>query len=120
MIIHGREVKFFRSVEANCKILQLAPGGSIERFNTEVLGSDDYEKSQRACATMMAIMSEAAELAAHYTDPDYEMNPLTQAEAMSLSSEDFSKAFTEALMAWSGEKPTVVAEPKKKDKPETK
>ena len=120
MEIHGREVKFFRSVEANCKILQLAPGGSMERLNTEVLGSDDYGKSQRACAAMMAIMSEAAEKAEKYTNPDYEMRPLTEDEALSLSGKEFSQAFSEAITAWTGEKPTITAEPKKKGKPEAK
>lgn len=116
MKVHGREVRFLRSVMANCKVLEMAPEGDMERFNNEMLGSDDYEVSQRACARLIAILSEAHEQAAEYESPGSGERPLTVDEALSLPPEDFSMLFSEAIRAWQGEKPTVEESTKKPGK----
>lgn len=40
MEINGRDVRFFRSVLANCKVADAAPDGDIKRFwNEQLLGA---------------------------------------------------------------------------------
>lgn len=111
MVVHGREVSFFRSVWADCEINTWAQGdmSKIDQFLQA-----DYVTSQTACAKIMAILSEGSEQAKKYEDPEYVKRPLTEAEALTLAPADFSALFTEAMQAWLGEKPTIEAVPVKK------
>lgn len=111
MVVHGREVTFFRSVWADCEMNTWANGDTskIDQFLRA-----DYVTSQTACAKIMAILSEGSEQAKKYEDPEYVKRPLTEAEALTLSAVDFSALFNEAMKAWVGEKPTIEAVPVKK------
>lgn len=101
MNVNGREIKFFRNVYANCLVADATPDGDITRFLREVVdNSDNYGRSQRGCAVVMAALSAGYELSEKQKDPSYHMKPLTQEEALSLSSEDFTKLFIEAYQAW--------------------
>lgn len=106
MIIHGREVKFLRSVEANCKILEISREQGKDVISEKLLG-EDYINSQKTAAMLMEIMSEAAEKRSKYEDPAYIQNPMSADEALSLTDEEFSQAFHEMLNAYTGEKPTI-------------
>lgn len=113
MKIHGREVTFKRTVWANCELNTYA-NGSMEQLEKSL--EADYVTSQMTSAKIIAVLSKAAEMAKKYEEPNYEPNPLTEEEALTLSGEEFSKAFAEAIKAWTGEQPSVVAVPKKTGK----
>lgn len=112
MNIYGREVNFLRTVEATIKIADMCPDSDIEKADQLFDGS--YQVSQQTAATFMAVLSEGYETNKAFADPDYKPHPLTEREALSLQSEDFSALFGEAIQAYTGEKVTVEAEPVKK------
>ena len=113
MQIHGREIKFRRTVMGNCKIADASPGGDIGRLD-ELLNAE-YGTAQRAAALFMAALSEGYEMNQHYEDPNYTMRPLTEEEALLLDSDEFNALFAEALGAFVADgKQTVEAEPVKK------
>lgn len=99
---------------ANCKIAELCKDGDIKNAGTLFEGS--YQDSQKTAAKFMAIMSEGFEQNKKFREPGYEPRPLTAEEAMCLIEKEFSQLFEEAVYAYSGEKPTVEAEPPKKQK----
>lgn len=111
MEIHGREIKFRRTVLGNCKIAEMSPKKDINRFD-ELLNSD-YATSQQAAAKFMAALSEGHEMNQRFENPDYEMHPLTTEEALLLDGDVFNDLFTEALAAFAGDTPTVETEPVK-------
>lgn len=110
MKVHGREITFQRTVWAECELNTFA-NGSMKQLEERL--NADYVTSQRTSARIIAILSKAAETAKKFEEPGYEPNPLTEEEALSLTGPDFRKAFTEAMQAWAGEKPTIEAVPKK-------
>jgi len=114
MQIHGREIKFLRNVGANIRVIEELAGGDAKKVNQIFDGK--YSKSQLASAKFIAIMSEAYEDTAKFTDPTHTPNPLTKDEALTLTDEEFERAFSEAIQAWKGETPTVETEPVKKTK----
>lgn len=116
MKINGREVKFLRTVFANCKIADMCKDGDIANANQ--LFEGNYQTSQRSAARFMAAMSEGYEVNQKFKEVGYDPRPLAEEEALSLTEEEFSECFSEALSAYLGEKPTVETEPakgKKKD-----
>ena len=110
MKIHGREVTFLHSVEADCEIYAMTEG-KIEILEKKWAG--DYITSQRTSAEFMAALSRASENAKKFEDPDYEKRPLTKEEAMTLDADTFGELFNEAFAAWRREKPTIETTPKK-------
>lgn len=111
MQINGREVKFLRTVWANCRVADMCPAADIKNIKEIFKGS--YQHAQMSEAKFMAIMSEAYEQNRKFNEPGYEPRPLTTDEALNLTDEEFGKAFVEALEAYSGEKPTVETDEKK-------
>lgn len=113
MEIHGREVRFRRTVLGNCKIADNSPGGDINRFNELLTG--DYATAQRAAAVFMAAMSEGYEMARQYDEPGYTMRPLSVDEALILDTDEFNALFAEAMGAFAADgETTVETEPVKK------
>ena len=117
MKINGREVKFMRTVAATCRIAETCEDGDIKNVNKLFDGND--QTSQKACAQFMEIMSEGFEENRKFKEAGYEPRPLTLEEALSLTEEEFSACFLEAVEAYSGEKPTVETEPIKSKKKAT-
>lgn len=107
MKIHGREVEFRRTVDANCKIDKLTGGNWDQYF----AGIDGYAAGQMFSARFIAALSEAAEDAKVFEIEGYEKHPLTVQEALTLDDETFGALFNEALEVWRGEKPTIAAKP---------
>ena len=105
---------------ANCKIADICKDGDIANGKDLFCGS--YQESQINGAKFMAILSEGYEQNKKFREGgDYEPRPLTEEEALNLTEEEFSEAFGEAIEAYAGEKPSVVAEPAKgKKKAQTK
>lgn len=114
MKVHGREVKFSRTVQANIRIIEELAGGNPDKVKDIFNDSMTFVQTQTACAKFIAILSEGYEASQKYINPDYEPRPVTKDEALLLSPEDFSQLFDEALQAWTGEKITVETEPVKK------
>lgn len=116
MEIHGREVKFKRTVGANCAIEKyFEPLGG---FNLQRISEGDYSTQQENAAAFMEELSKGAEEAAFWDaynrGETYMVHPLTSSEAMTLENEDFNALFIEALKVWAEAAPTVKAKPAEK------
>lgn len=118
MKVYGREINFLRTVEATIKIADMCPDSDIA--NADKLFDGTYQVSQSTAASFMAILSEGFENHKAFEEPGYQARPLGEKEALSLSTEEFNELFGEAVMAYSGEKPTVETEVKKTKKAEGK
>lgn len=114
MLIFGREVKFLRTITANCKIADLCPDGDMEKAGSLFEGS--YQKSQNTAAKFIVALNEGYEMNRKYSEAGYEPQIITTEELMCLSDEDFNKAFNEALDAYVGERATIETEPVKSKK----
>ncbi len=107
MKIHGREIEFRRTVDANCKIDKIT-GGNWDEYFAKLGG---YTEGQMFSARFIAALSEAAEDAKAYEVDGYIKRPLTVPESLTLDDETFAALFNEALAVWQGEKPTVKTKP---------
>lgn len=116
MELHGREIKFRRTVLANCEIAEKCPDGDINRFNELLEGS--YAVAQKAAALFMAAMSKGYEMEQKFIDPAYIERPLTEAECLLLDNDDFNNLFAEAMAVFSDDGKVTVEteEPKAKGK----
>ena len=115
MIVHGREVKFLRTVWAVNEIAKICPNNNVNKL-AEVLRAESTITINDTWATFISALSSGYEMAHKYTDKEYVPNPLTPEELYTLHEDDFSKLIGEAYQAWFGDKVTVeVEEPKKKD-----
>lgn len=114
MIVHGREVKFLRTVWAVNEVAKVCPENNIGKL-TEALQTKSTVSLNETWATFMAALSNGYEMAQKYADKEYEPNPLTVEELYNLTEQEFESLLAEAMEAWLGDKVTVeVEEPKKK------
>ena len=120
MIINGREIKFLRTVKANCMIADMCKDGEIK--NLGILFDGGYRKSQETTAKFMAALSEGYETNKAFQDPEYKPHPLSVDEALCLEDDVFADLFLEAVDVFGLEKATVetAEEPKSKKKGEAK
>lgn len=115
MNINGREIRFFRSVLANCEISEVSPEGDINRLLTDQLIGGTYAASQKAAATIITALSKGYEFAQAAKDTKYKPRPLNMNEVLSLKENEFLQLFEEAMTEfYNGGKITVEAEPEKK------
>ena len=116
MEIHGREIHFRRSVEANCNIAEICPDKDPNKFNDLINGP--YIEAQKSAAVFMSELSKAYEKEQKYNEPGYVENPLTFDEALLLDNDVFNDLFMEAIDVFADDgKTTVEAEaPKAKGK----
>lgn len=116
MELHGREIKFRRTVLANCEIAEKCPDGDINRFNELLQGS--YAVAQKAAAFFMTVLSKGYEMEQKFIDPAYIERPLTEAECLLLDNDDFNNLFAEALAVFTDDGKVTVEteEPKAKGK----
>ena len=114
MEVHGREIRFRRTVLGNCEIADLCPKGDINRFG-EVLQKGTYSQQQMLGAKFMVALSKGYEMTRKYAEPDYTPNPLTAEEALLLDDQTFNDLFMEAMNAFIDDgKTTVETAPPKK------
>lgn len=117
MVINGREVRFLRSVLANCEIADASPGGDVGKFIATQLMNESYVVSQKAAAVIMTALSRGYETAQKYKEPGYKQHPLTEEEVMSLEPKEFDALFEEAMAVFRRDgKVTVEGEPAKTGK----
>lgn len=118
MKVHGREIKFLKTVGAVCKIADLCPDGDIQNLPAFISNGMSMQVTLARAAFIVA-MNEGYEEAKAYEErlkgKEYTPNPLTIDELTMIPADDMYQLFGEACTAWAGEAPTVeVEEPKKK------
>lgn len=113
MVVLGKDIKFRRSVQANCEIADICPNKDINKFNELINGN--YPTAQKAAATFIVALNRAYEDYANYIDPAHEPDPVSIREIMMLDNEQFNDLFMEALKVFADDgKTTVETEPLKK------
>lgn len=115
MKIHGREIKFMKTVKGTDDLAKLCPNNDLKLIG-EVFGGDDMSRMQHAMAVFIVAMNEGYEYNRMYETPGYEPHPLTMDEVMYLDHDEFIPLFTEAMGAFKKDKPTIEAEAKSKKK----
>ena len=111
MKIHGREIYFKRTVQATCEVAGICPDEDIANIQQVFTGTT--AKVAKNIATIICALNKGYELTKQYEEDGYEPKPLTMDEVFLLDEETFIALQNEAVAAWSGEKPTVEAQPKK-------
>lgn len=112
MEIHGREIKFRRTVGATCRIAEACPDGDIQRAS-EMMAPENLSKSQKFAAEFIAALNEGYENSKRFENKDYVPNPLTVEEIMCLDQDVFTNLMETAFAEFNEVKRTVEAEPKK-------
>lgn len=114
MLLHGREVKFLRTVWAVSEISKVCPAHNINRF-AEALKTEDSKELNDMWILFVTSLSAGYEMAQKFNEPGYDPRPVTVEEINTLTENEFNQLVTEATQAWIGDLITVeVEEPKKK------
>lgn len=114
MKVHGREVKFLRTVWAVNEVAKACPMNDIGRIMEKLKTKDTVELNEM-WATFICALNSGYEMAQKYEDKDYKPNPLTVDELYTLPEDEFSALIREATEAWYGDKITVEVEESKKN-----
>ncbi len=114
MLLHGREVKFLRTVWAINEVAKNCPNQNIGKFS-ETLKNESTIAVNDTWANFMIALNTGYEMARKYEDKDYVSNPLTVDELYTLSEGDFAILINEAIAAWVGDVQTVEVEESKKN-----
>lgn len=116
MIIHGREIKFKRTIGAVCMIAENCKDKNIDNL-ASFLNNGTTTEVLLARASFIAALSNGYDDQQSFENPNYERINLQIEEILALDEEPMAKLFNEAVSAWMGEKPSIeVEEPKKKAK----
>ena len=114
MDIHGREVKFKKTVGAACAVEKLFD----EAGGSEAFFGGSYSNQQRNAAAFMEELSKGAEEAAFWDaynrGEEYQVRPLTAGEALTLENDQFNQLFIESFKVWQGDAPEIRAKEGKK------
>lgn len=113
MKVHGREVKFLRTVWAVNEVAKVCPMNDIGRIMEKLKTKSTVELNE-TWAVFICALNGGYEMAQKYEDKDYKPNPLTVEELYTLSEEEFAALIREATEAWYGDKITVEVEESKK------
>lgn len=114
MLIHGREIKFFRTVQAACEIADICPKGDMANLGKLFEGTTKNRITNMA--NIIHFLNEGYEEAKAFEEEGYTPNPISVKEIMLLDEDTFNNLFVEATDAFYGDKQTVeVEEPKKKE-----
>lgn len=114
MNVNGKEIRFRRTVSANCRLADIAPGHDISRFFKEKILSMNYAEAQRAAAQFVAAMNEGYEIYKNFIDPAHVPAPVKPEALLGLDEETFNALYQEALKAYNSDgKTTVEVQPPK-------
>jgi len=111
--VHGREVKFLRTVWAVNEVAKVCPMNDIGRIMEKLKTKSTVELNE-TWAVFICALNGGYEMARKYEDKDYKPNPLTIDELYTLPEDEFSALIREATEAWYGDKITVEVEESKK------
>lgn len=114
MKVHGREVKFLRTVWAVNEVAKVCPMNDIGRIMEKLKTKSTVELNE-TWAVFICALNGGYEMAQKYEDKDYKPNPLTIDELYTLPEDEFSALIREATEAWYGDKITVEVEESKKN-----
>lgn len=103
MTINNREIRFRRTVLANCILAESAPQGDVGKLIKEKLMHKNYAIAQKTAAVIMTALSRGYESAEAFRDKAYQPNPLTEEEALSLDPADFNALFDECMKVFYGD-----------------
>lgn len=118
MIVHGREIKFLRTVNAACEIAELCPKQTLQNIAKLFEGSDKYRITNMA--NIIHFLNEGYEEAKAFEEEGYTPKPITVKELLLLDEVTFNALFVEATDAFYADKQTVeVEEEKKKEEEKT-
>lgn len=121
MIIFGKERGFRFTVGASVEIAEMCPDGDLTKIEKFLSGK--YGRVTRNGAKLIIELNKAYEMQRSFEDETYKPEPLTMAQLMALSAEQFTALMSEAMAAFeAGRKTTVEVEPSKKNevsRPET-
>lgn len=112
MLIHGREIKFLRTVQAACDIADICPKGDMANIAELFKGTTKTRVTNMA--NIIHFLSVGYEEAKAFEEEGYKPNPITVKELMALDEDTFNILFTEATEAFYSDKQTVEVEPEKK------
>lgn len=118
MILHGREIKFLKTVWAVNEISKVCPQNKISNLN-QLLNSKDTSVVNETWATFICALANGYEMAQKYEDKEYQPNKFTKEEVLCISEEDFGALIGEATQAWFADRVTVEVEESKGKKNET-
>ena len=115
MEIHGREIKFLRTVKATSDLAKLCPNGDINRIG-ELFSESDISTTIESGAKLIHFLNEGYEMNKHFMDKDYKPNVLSVEEIMYLDDATYTKLIQSAMASLGvGAETTIeVEEPKKK------
>lgn len=113
MKVHGREIKFLRTVGAVSEVAEVCPQGNISKL-AELFKSENTVTINDTWATLIVALNKGYEMAHRFADKKYKPNPLTKEECYTLSEDEFSQLMEEASEAWLGDKVTIEVEESKK------
>lgn len=108
MKIAGKEIGFKRTVLANCRLTEIAPDRNIARFFQEKISSTDYAEAQMAAAQFISVLNEGYEQAKRFEDLGYTPAPIPADALLSLTDEEFSELYNEALRVYMSDGKTTV------------
>ena len=112
MLIHGREIKFLRTVQAACDIADICPNGDMANIAELFKGTTKTRVTNMA--NIIHFLSVGYEEAKAFEEEGYKPNPITVKELMALDEDTFNILFAEATEAFYSDKQTVEVEPEKK------
>lgn len=120
MLVHGREIKFLRTVNAACEIADICPEQDMVNIGKLFEGSTSFKIKNMA--NIIHFLNMGYEEAHAFEEEGYKPKVISVEEILSLDEDTFNLLFTEATEAFYADKQTVeVAEEKKKEEvnPET-
>lgn len=118
MLVHGREIKFLRTVSAACEIAELCPNGDMANIADLFKGS--HKNRLVNMANIIHFLNMGYEEAHAFEEEGYKPNIISVKELMTLDDETFNSLFEQATNSFYADKQTVEVEPeKKKDEEKT-
>ena len=116
MIVHGREIKFLRTVGAACEIADICPKGDMA--NIRKLFEGTTKEKVTNMAHIIHFLNMGYEEAKAFEEEGYKPNVISVKELMLLDDDTFNTLFDEATGAFYADKQTVEVEPEKKKEEE--
>lgn len=102
MKINNHEIKFLRTVLANCEIAKVCENRDIQNFD-KLIESNDTVMAYHAQCVFICAMQKGYEMHEKFENPDYIPHYITEDDLMLLDPEDFNTLATEAFNAFAGD-----------------
>lgn len=117
MNLYGKEYEFLYTTATSIKVEAICPGKDINRL-PELMGAG-YSTQNETCAQIVAWMSESYERNKWFYDRDHKIEPLTKEMVLELPVKEYNELVAYAFRKIkTDQKPTVEAEPQKKEEEE--